>query len=132
MVSALYAVLGALLLLKLSFNVVKLRSQYRVPSGDGGFYELQIAIRIHGNAIEYVPIVLILLIMAEMNGAQPWMIHLPGLLLLTGRLMHAYGLQHHDMPWRRRGMGATYMSLLLVILANIYYISWREILVLTQ
>lgn len=50
MVSALYAVLGALLLMKFSFNVVRLRMQYRVAYGDGGFSELQSAIRIHGNA----------------------------------------------------------------------------------
>lgn len=37
MVSALYAVLGALLLMKFSFNVVRLRMQYRVAYGDGGF-----------------------------------------------------------------------------------------------
>ena len=49
MVSALYAVLGALLLIKFSFDVVRLRMQYRVGYGDGGFSELQIAIRVHGN-----------------------------------------------------------------------------------
>lgn len=54
MVSSLYAVLGALLLLRLSLNVVKLRNQYRVSVGDGGFSELQTAIRVHGNAIEYI------------------------------------------------------------------------------
>lgn len=37
MVSSLYVVLGALLLIKLSFDVVKLRNQYRVAYGDGGF-----------------------------------------------------------------------------------------------
>lgn len=37
MVSSLYAVLGALLLLRLSLNVVKLRNQYRIGYGDGGF-----------------------------------------------------------------------------------------------
>ena len=52
MVSALYAVLGALLLIKFSFDVVRLRMQYRVAYGDGGFSELQSAIRIHGNAVE--------------------------------------------------------------------------------
>ena len=41
MVSALYAVLGALLLIKFSFDVVRLRMQYRVAYGDGGFSELQ-------------------------------------------------------------------------------------------
>ena len=35
MVSALYAVLGALLLIKFSFDVVRLRMQYRVSYGDG-------------------------------------------------------------------------------------------------
>ena len=56
MVSALYAVLGALLLVKFSFDVVRLRTQYHVGYGDGGFSELQVAIRVHGNAVEYVPI----------------------------------------------------------------------------
>lgn len=41
MVSALYAVLSALLLMKFSFDVVRLRMQYRVAYGDGGFSELQ-------------------------------------------------------------------------------------------
>lgn len=44
MVSALYAVLSALLLMKFSFDVVRLRMQYRVAYGDGGFSELQSAI----------------------------------------------------------------------------------------
>ncbi len=70
MVSALYAVLGALLLVKFSFDVVRLRTQYHVGYGDGGFSELQVAIRVHGNAVEYVPIGLILLLFMEMNGAQ--------------------------------------------------------------
>lgn len=56
MVSALYAVLGALLLIKFSWDVVRLRTQYRVGYGDGGFSELQVAIRVHGNAVEYVPL----------------------------------------------------------------------------
>ncbi|HCR6948737.1 MAPEG family protein, partial [Shigella flexneri] len=55
MVSALYAVLSALLLMKFSFDVVRLRMQYRVAYGDGGFSELQSAICIHGNAVEYIP-----------------------------------------------------------------------------
>ena len=62
MVSALYAVLGALLLIKFSFDVVRLRTLYRVSYGDGGFSELQSAIRIHGNAVEYIPAALILLL----------------------------------------------------------------------
>ncbi|ELX8378832.1 MAPEG family protein [Providencia vermicola] len=127
MVSSLYAVLGALLLLKLSLNVVKLRNQYRVSYGDGGFYELQTAIRVHGNAIEYIPIALILLLFMEMNGAQVWMIHLCGLILIAGRVLHSYGLKNHDGSYRRSGMAATYIAMTLMVIANIYYLPWIQI-----
>lgn len=127
MVSSLYAVLGALLLIKLSLNVVRLRNQYRVSYGDGGFYELQTAIRVHGNAIEYIPIALILLIFMEMNGAQIWMIHLCGLILIAGRVLHSYGLKNHDASYRRSGMAATYIAITLMVMANIYYLPWIQI-----
>ncbi|EMI5489441.1 MAPEG family protein [Providencia stuartii] len=127
MVSSLYAVLGALLLIKLSLNVVKLRNQYRVSYGDGGFYELQTAIRVHGNAIEYIPIALILLLFMEMNGAQVWMIHLCGLILIAGRVLHSYGLKNHDISYRRSGMAATYIAITLMVMANIYYLPWIQI-----
>lgn len=103
MVSALYAVLGALLLMKFSFNVVRLRMQYRVAYGDGGFSELQSAIRIHGNAVEYIPVALVLLLFMEMNGAETWMVHICGILLIAGRLMHYYGFHHRLFRWRRAG-----------------------------
>ncbi|EMA4137492.1 MAPEG family protein [Cronobacter turicensis] len=125
MVSALYAVLGALLLMKFSFDVVRLRMQYRVAYGDGGFSELQSAIRIHGNAVEYLLIGLLLLLFMEMNGAQNWMLHVCGLLLLVGRLMHYYGFHHRLLRWRRSGMSATYTALLLMVLANIWYMPWE-------
>ncbi len=44
--------------------------QYRVAYGDGGFSELQSAIRIHGNAVEYIPIAIVLMLFMEMNGAE--------------------------------------------------------------
>ncbi|MCA6221073.1 MAPEG family protein [Photorhabdus antumapuensis] len=127
MVSSLYVVLGALLLIKLSFDVVKLRTQYRVSYGDGGFYELQTAIRIHGNTVEYIPISMLLLVMMEMNGSNVWMIHVCGLILLTGRVLHYYGLYHREFRWRRSGMVATYLSMVLMVIANIYYLPWEQI-----
>ncbi|MEQ9859935.1 MAPEG family protein [Pectobacterium cacticida] len=124
MVSALYIVLGAILLIKLSIDVVKLRMQYRVAYGDGGFYELQTAIRVHGNAVEYIPIAAILLVLMEMNGALIIMIHFCGALLIVGRLMHYYGLHHREFRWRRSGMAATYAALVLMVAANLYYLPW--------
>ncbi|MFP1721313.1 MAPEG family protein [Lonsdalea quercina] len=130
MVSTLYVVLGALLLIKLSFDVVKLRMQYRVAYGDGGFYELQTAIRVHGNAVEYIPIGAIMLVLMEMNGALIGMIHFCGILLILGRLFHYYGLRQREFRWRRYGMMSTYLSLALMVLANLYYLPWELILTL--
>ncbi len=126
MVSSLYVILGALLLLKLSFNVARLRNLYRISFGDGGFYELQVAMQLYGNAIESIPVAVILLIMMEMNGAEIWMIHIDGIMLIIGHLLHIYGLYHREMTWRRSGVSATFVSLFLMIIANIYYFPWSQ------
>jgi hypothetical protein len=57
----------------------------------------------------------------EMNGAETWMVHICGLLLIAGRLMHYYGFHHRLFRWRRSGMSATWCSLLLMVLANLVY-----------
>ncbi|TCW00038.1 MAPEG family protein [Biostraticola tofi] len=125
MVSALYVVFGAMLLIKLSYDVMKLRTQYQVAYGDGGFYELQTAIRVHGNTVEYIPIGLILLIVMEMDGASTWSLHLCGLLLMVGRLLHYAGLRQREYRWRRSGMSATFVSLILMTLFNLWYMPWE-------
>jgi uncharacterized protein len=130
MVSALYVVFGALLVMKLALNVVSYRRQYRVAYGDGGFYELKMAIRIHGNAIETVPLALLLLVLMEMNGADIWMLHLTGLLFFVARLMHIRGLRHSQMRWRRYGMMLTLFSLCGMVVFNLIYLPWELVMTL--
>lgn len=66
--------IGVLFLIALYLQVVRLRHHYRVPLGDGGFSALQVAIRIHGNSVETIPIALLLSVMMEINGAQVWVL----------------------------------------------------------
>ncbi|SET31781.1 MAPEG family protein [Thorsellia anophelis] len=124
MLSALYVAITALLILKLAYDVIKLRTQYGVWHGDGGFYELQIALRIYRYAVEYMPIACLLMLMMEMNGAVNWMLHVSGISLIAGRLMHAYGLKQHDFYFRKLGMTLTFSSLLIMIIFNLYYLPW--------
>ncbi len=49
---------------------------------------LELAIRAHGNACEYVPVALILLGLSEGMGAPGWVLHILGLMLVAGRLLH--------------------------------------------
>lgn len=130
MVSALYVVLGALLVMKFTLDVVRHRRQYRVAYGDGGVYDLKMAIRIHGNAIETIPLALLLLIVMEMNGADIWMIHLTALLFFMGRLLHAYGLRHSVMKGRKYGMMFTLFALCGMTIFNLIYLPWELVVTL--
>lgn len=87
-VTALYAGLMGFWLLVLGFEVMRRRRRHDVSTGDGGVRALEMAVRAHGNACEYVPVALILLGLAEGLDAPGWVLHLFGLMLAAGRLIH--------------------------------------------
>jgi uncharacterized membrane protein YecN with MAPEG domain len=91
-VTALYALPLALLCLILWFRVSVTRSNLKVSIGDAGDTGLHEKIRQHGNFVEWVPIVLILMVIAEGNGAGAIWLHISGALLLAGRVLHPFGL----------------------------------------
>ena len=106
--SALYAGLAGLLLLALAALVVRERWRSRVGLGDGGDPRLARAIAAHRNAVEYVPVGLVLMLVAEMNHLAPEWLHLAGASLLAGRLLHAVGLSRAS----GRSAGRLYGTLL--------------------
>ena len=67
--TALYALPLALLSLVLWFRVTKMRAALLVSIGDAGNSALHERIRQHGNFIEWTAMVLLLMIVAEGNGA---------------------------------------------------------------
>ena len=73
-------------------RVVLLRWQRRAGEGDGGHRDLAKAIRVHGNAIETMPIALLIMFAYELGGGSATLLHGCGLLLIAGRLAHAQGL----------------------------------------
>lgn len=92
-VTPLYAGLLALLYLVLSFRVVLRRRGERINLGDGGDVEMQRRIRGHGNFAEYVPLILVLMLLLELGGTTPfWALHAMGITLVVARLLHAYAL----------------------------------------
>jgi len=130
MVSALYVVLGVLMVMKFALDVVRYRRHYRVAFGDGGFHDLRVAIRIHGNAVETIPLALLLLVAMEMNGADMWMMHLTALLFFTGRLLHAQGLRRSALSGRKYGMMLTLFALCGMAVFNLIYLPWELVLTL--
>lgn len=91
-ITAFYASLLALLFLLLSLRVIAQRREARVEIGVGESHELLRRSRVHANFAEYVPFALLLLAFAESLKAPSVALHGLGLMLLVGRLVHAYGL----------------------------------------
>ena len=89
-ITAFYAGLMGLWILYLGLTVVRLRRRYDVSTGHGRRSDLEQAVRAHGNACEYIPIALILMALGEGMGMPSWVVHLFGLTLVTGRLMHGW------------------------------------------
>ncbi len=120
-ITGLYASLLALLLLALGFRVVRLRWRTKTGIGDGGDRGLARAIRVHGNAIEYVPIALVLLLVAELGGANPALLHGCGIGLVAARILHATGLSRTSgaSPERIAGTVATFTVITVLAVVDL-------------
>lgn len=125
MISALYAAMLALLLVWLALRVIKVRREKLVRLGDGGEFALQSAIRAHGNAAEYIPIALILLTLLELSGGPAVLVHLGGIAMLAGRILHAKGLLTDSLRFRILGMQMTLFTLIGLAVANVIYAALR-------
>ena len=121
MTSSVYASLLALIIVWLSLRVINLRQTSKIVLGDGDDPKLQIAIRAQGNATEYIPISLILLVLLEMNKGHVALIHFGGLAILAGRIIHARGLITGNIKLRVLGMQITISSVIILAAANIFY-----------
>lgn len=117
-----YAALLGLVFVALSVRVIRHRRQTRTPLGPGHGPMLQRAIRAHGNFAEYVPLTLLLILLAELGGAPAWGLHATGLLLLSGRLVHAFGVSREPETYRFRvsGMALTFTAIIVAVLLCLF------------
>lgn len=124
-VTSLYAGLLALMLCALSLHVIRGRHAHKVGLADGGEQGMLRRIRAQGNFCEYVPMILLLMVLAELQGTTPVLLHLLGALAVVGRGLHAYALLHAEpngkgFGLRVAGMGLTFSSLILGALCVLY------------
>lgn len=91
-VTLLYGGLAGLLLAGLGMNVTRLRAKvghYVDPAQPPK--KLYVAIRAHGNAVEWTPWLLLMLLLVELAGASSLALHVAGGLLVFARVLHALG-----------------------------------------
>ncbi|MFU8864593.1 MAG: MAPEG family protein [Rhodobacterales bacterium] len=120
-ITSLYAGILALVYLVISGWVVRVRMQQKVFAGDKGDPVMMNAMRVHANFAEYVPLALVLILLAEMQGAPALALHLLGGGLVLSRVMHALGMaaQPHKPPLRGGGALLTFLVLFFGGSANI-------------
>ena len=128
MTSVIYASISAFIIIWLSLNVIKNRRQYKVSIGDGGNEQLKIAMAAQSNAIEYIPIALILLFALEYNEGNIFIVHLLGLTLIIGRIIHAKGILSGKLKTRILGMQITIYTMIGLAILNIIYLPFAKLL----
>ena len=112
-VTGFYAGFLAIMLVVLTKRVVGLRYAKKIGIDTGADKEMIQAVRVHGNFTEYVPIILILMGILELNGTPSIYLHVMGIVLVISRISHAIGLSRTIRGGKLRvyGMFATIMML---------------------
>ena len=68
------------------------RGKAKISLGDGNVKPLIEANRRHMNWVENVPFILLLIAIAELNGASKTWLHVMGGVLLISRIIHPFGM----------------------------------------
>ena len=115
-ITAFYAGLLGLLYLVLSLRVVQLRRR-GISLGDGGDPRMTRVIRGHANFAEYVPLILVLMLILEMARTSLYVLHVLGIALVVGRVLHCYSLSFSVRFRFGRLWGATLTFAVLLVAA---------------
>jgi uncharacterized protein len=97
--------------------VIGVRRGKRVDMGDAGNRLLQRYIRAHANFAEYAPLGLVLLLLVELGGRPAWLVYLLGVMLLGGRLSHAWSFSVAELRERTRVVGMVLTASMLALAA---------------
>ena len=121
LITSIVAAILTIIFVKLSFAVIGLRRKNKVGLGNGGHDDLERAIRAQGNFAEYVPFGIILIACLELNGAPWWLVAIPGITLIIGRLIHAIGINTPPPDFSKRvlGMKFTFLTLISLVAINL-------------
>ncbi len=122
-ITPLYAALLGLIFIALSIRTIRLRRRFRVAIGDGRNTLLQRAMRVNANFAEYIPLTLLLIYFVELHDGPRLHIHLLGIALVCGRLLHAWGVSQEQEKFRYRtaGMVLTFGVMLIASMLILLY-----------
>ncbi len=119
-IAGVYIAINILILIWLAVRVVSRRRSGKISIGDGGSDDLAVAIRVHGNATEYIPAMMVGLLALAFMQSPVWSLHALGIAFTLGRLMHVVGMGSGPIIFRQLGVMLTWLSMVIVSLAILY------------
>ncbi len=115
-VTGVFAAVLGLLLVALSARVVKFRLKFKKGLGVNEDRDFECAVRAQANLVEYAPLAILMLAIAELNGVPSGWVYIIGMGLVIGRILHAWGMV--------KGRGGTHIGRFLGTV-----LTWLAILV---
>lgn len=122
---ALYGALNVFLNIGLALAVSRVRGTQRVSLGHGDSSVVLRAMRAHGNNAEFVPLALVLLLIAELMGGSSLWLHVLGGSLTVARVAQAIGVYQQKAPNPAR-FGGTAITWMMMIATGVYVLLLRR------
>ena len=117
--TSLSAIINGALLVFMTSGIALFRRRHNISYGDNGHGQFAKRIRGHMNGVEQIPIALILMALAEIQGATTGLLAVVLVCLSVGRLFHAIQFWAAKGPFLLRPIGVV-----LTLLAQIIAIVW--------
>ena len=124
-ITALYGALNAIFNIFLANNVSNARRKHKVSLGEGDHPAMLVAIRTHGNNAEFVPLAIVMMLLAELCGANSAVLHIYGGGLLAARFLHWFGMPRKaPNVFRFTGVAFTWTAI-VAISAYVLYLRFK-------
>lgn len=122
-----WSALNLALMLALAINVFRWRAKERIAVGISNASDgLQRSVRAHGNNTEYVPGIVVGLLMMALLGESTWVLNIAGAVLLFSRVLHAIGIQQVNkaLPMARVVGNIVCWLLFALIIGRLVVLTW--------
>ena len=113
-ITATYAAVLTIFLIAMSFYVIITRARTDTLLGHGDSVPMLVAMRRHGNLIEYMPFAILIMALGELQGFGATWLHVAGIALVAGRLIHPFGVSENSpLAPRVTGVSLTFVAMLI-------------------
>lgn len=109
------------LIVGLAYRVAALRIQCKIGIGVSSNKTLAKTMAAHGNAVDNIPLALILFALAEIQGANTLLLSACGVIFVVARILNAWGVSRHSGKSFGRFYGIILNWMILVVLAMVNF-----------